>query len=47
MTLKLKLHPPPGTSSAIVPLVGTYAQALFAALYQDTSVACTGNSAER
>jgi len=36
-----------GASSAVTPLVGTYVQALFAALFQDTPVACTGNGAER
>ena len=45
--LKLKLCPPSGTSSAVVPPVGTYVQVLFAALFRDAPVACTGNGAER
>ena len=36
-----------GASSAVVPPVGTYAQVLFVALFQDAPVACTGNGAER
>ena len=32
-----------GASSAVVPPVGTYAQASFTALFRDTSVACTGD----
>jgi len=36
-----------GASSAIAPPVGTYAQALFVALFRDAPVACTGNGAER
>jgi len=36
-----------GASSAVAPLVGTYAQALFVALFRDTPVARTRNGAER